>query len=174
MDPTSNLHQDSILHGVIKDINTETPRQDPQKTCTRNSPCLQQGCLICSTPTNHVRNLDVSPTNHVRNLKVSLNNFNGPPNSTTSLTSPTADECPPPPINHPISSLTTALQRAIRQKNIVELKLLLKFHDDILHSSLDFIIYDRTALQTAQLTATQSSIPTPPPPHPSLPRHPTD
>ena len=31
MDPALCLHQDSILHGVTEDINTETPRQDPQK-----------------------------------------------------------------------------------------------------------------------------------------------
>ena len=114
MDPTSNLHQDSILQGFIKDINTETPRQDPQKTCTRNSPCLQQGCLTCSTPTNHVCNLDLSPTNHVRNLDVALNSINGPPNSATSLTSPTAAELPQPPTNHIISLLTTAYQLTIQ------------------------------------------------------------
>ena len=143
MDPALYLYQDSILHGVIEDINPETPRQDPQKTCTRNSPCLQQGCLICSTLTNHVCNLNVSPTNHVRNLDVSLNNVNGPPNSATSLTSLTATEFPPPLINHPISTLTTALQHAIQQKNIA------KFHDDIMQSNLDFINYDCTTLQSA-------------------------
>ena len=54
----SLLHQDSI-HGVTN-LDPETPRQDPQKICTRNSPCLQQGCIICSTRNNHIRNLDVA------------------------------------------------------------------------------------------------------------------
>ena len=85
-----------LIYGATVNINIDSPRQDPQKTSTRHSPCLQQGCLICSTPINHVRNLDVSPINHVRNLDVSptnhfcnpdvsLNNINGPPNSATSL-----------------------------------------------------------------------------------------
>ena len=58
MDIASSLHQDSI-HEVTK-LNPETPRQEPQKTCTRNSPCLQQRCMICSTPINQTRNLDVA------------------------------------------------------------------------------------------------------------------
>ena len=44
----------------------ETPLPDLQKTCLRNSPCMQQGCLTCCTQTNHVRDLsdaldDVTP-----------------------------------------------------------------------------------------------------------------
>ena len=122
MDSAPNLHQDSILHGVTEDINTETPRQESQKTCTRNSPCLQQGCLTCSTPTNHVRNLDVSSTNHVRNLNVSLNNINEQTNSATSPTSLTAAEPLQPLINHAISTLTAPFQLAIQQKDIDKLK----------------------------------------------------
>ena len=120
MDPAPNLHQDSILHGVTENINSETPRQDSQKTCTRNSPCLQQGCLICSTPTNHVRNLDVSPTNHVSNLNVSLNNINEQTNSAASPTSPTTAEPLQPPINYKILILTAAFQLAIQDKQSVQ------------------------------------------------------
>ena len=38
----------------------ETPprHQEPQRTCTRSSPCHHQGCLVCHTPTNHVHNRD--------------------------------------------------------------------------------------------------------------------
>ena len=122
MDPALYLHQDSILHGVIEDINTETPRQDPQKTCTRNLPYLQQGCLICSTPTNHVCNLDVSLTNHGRNLDVSLNNVNGPPNSATPLTSLSAVKLPQPTTYHAISILTAKFQLAIQLNDIKDLK----------------------------------------------------
>ena len=71
---TAQLTATQLIYRVTVNINNEPPRQDPQKPCTRNSPCLQQGCLICSTPINHVRNLDVSLTNHVRNLDVSLIN----------------------------------------------------------------------------------------------------
>ena len=138
MDPASHLHQDSILHGVIEDINTETPRQDSQKTCTRNSPCLQQRCLTCSTLTNHVRNLDVS-----------LNNINGPLNSATSLTSPTPAKLPLPPNDNIILLLTVAFQLAIQTNNIDELELLLHLHDETMKSNLDFIRYDRAALRTA-------------------------
>ena len=46
--------------------------------------------MICSAPTNHVRDLDVSPTNHVRNLNMSLNNINEQPNSANTITSPPA------------------------------------------------------------------------------------
>ena len=185
MDLASYLHQDSILHGVIEDINTKTPRQDPQKTCTRNSPCLQQECLTCSTPTNHVRNLDVFPTNHVHNLDVSstnhvcnldvsLHNINGLPNSATFLTSPTVAELPQPPNNHPISNLTAVFQLAIQMNDINDLKLLHSLQDKIMKSSLDYINYDRAALHTNRLTAIQlidshaAELPQPPTDHPIL------
>ena len=139
MDSAPNLHQDSILHGVTEDLNTETPRQDPQKTCTRNSPCLQQGCLTCSTPTNHACNLDVSSTNHVRNLNVSLNNINEQTNSTISPTPPTAAKPLQPPINHAILSLTPAFQLAIQQKDIDKLKNLRNLYNQTMSTNLDFI-----------------------------------
>ena len=47
MDVVRSLQQDPINAGVIDPFNTKTPHQEPQKTCTRNLPCLQQGC----TPT---------------------------------------------------------------------------------------------------------------------------
>ena len=50
MDVVTSLQPDPI-NGVVNPFNTKTPLQEPQKTCTRNLPCLQQGCMICSTPT---------------------------------------------------------------------------------------------------------------------------
>ena len=110
MDPATNLHQDIILHGVNEDINTESPRQDSQKTCTRKSHCLQPGCPICATPPPHVRNLNVSPTN--TNVQ------------TNTVTSPTTTERRQPPINHALSDLTDALQHAIQIRDIEELEIL--------------------------------------------------
>ena len=94
MDITTSFHQDSI-HGVI-DLVPETPHQDPQKTCTRNSPCLQRGCMICNTLNTHIRNMNVA-----------LNGSNASP------TSPTNADCPQPPTYHPISTLTSMFQEAI-------------------------------------------------------------
>ena len=102
MDITTSLHQDSI-HGVI-DQDPKTPHQDPQKTCTRNSPCLQQGCMICSSPTTRIRNLNVA-------LKAS----NASPISTTSANRPQ------PLINHHILTLTAMFQDAIQEQDIFKL-----------------------------------------------------
>ena len=61
----SALHQPDSATGAANA--PETPLPEIQKACLRNSPCLQQGCLTCSsTPTNHVRDLidaldDVTP-----------------------------------------------------------------------------------------------------------------
>ena len=157
MDTATNLHQDIILHGVIEinpEVNTETPHQDSQTTCTRNSPCLQQGCLICSTPTNHVRDLDVSPTNHVRNLNVSLNNINEQPNSANTITSPPAAK-PKPPSDHPIVRLTVTLQEAIQENDMLELECLIELSALAFSSDPEFATYDRSALRTARNHAKQ-------------------
>ena len=66
----SALHQKDSATGVAND--PKTPLPEIQKTCLRNSPCMQQGCLTCSTPTNHVRDLsdaldDVTPAATVAN-----------------------------------------------------------------------------------------------------------
>ena len=85
MDVVHSLRPDSI-HGETDHPAAETPRQDPQRLCTRNWPCLQQGCMICNTSINQVHNLDValngsnaSPTTHIRNLDVALNSRNASP-----------------------------------------------------------------------------------------------
>ena len=51
MNPTTPLHEDPLI-----DLPPETPHQEAQR-CTRNNPCRMQGCMICPTPTNHVRDL---------------------------------------------------------------------------------------------------------------------
>ena len=91
MDIVTSLHQDSI-HGVIN-LDPEFPQQDSQKTCTRNSPCLQQGCMIGCTPNTQIHNLDVA-----------LNGSNASP------TSPTTADRPQPPIDHTILILTAPFQ----------------------------------------------------------------
>ena len=74
---------------------SETPRQETQKTCTRNSSCHLQGCLICCTPNNHVRNLDKA-----------LSSSNATP------TSPTNVDLPQPLPDHIIMRLTYAFKQA--------------------------------------------------------------
>ena len=88
MDPITHLHQDP-LHGDT----SETPLQEPQRACPRNSPCQLQGCMICCTPTNHIRNLDKA-----------LNS------SDTFRTSPTTIDLSQPPPNHTILILTNAFK----------------------------------------------------------------
>ena len=135
MDVVTSLHQDSI-HRVIDNI--DTIDQEPQRTCTRNSPCLQQGCMICSTPINHVPNLDGA-----------LNSSNAPP---TSLTTP---DRPQPPINHPILTLTAAFLNAIQENNIFELTTINHLYNQSLKSNLDFLLNDRSNLRAAHNTAMQ-------------------
>ena len=125
------LRQDNILG----EINTETPHQEPQKMCTRNTPCLQQGCLFWSTPTSHVRNLgeDLDSSN-------------------ASSTPPTTITLPWPPADHPILLLTSAFQNAIQTNNMHELEDLNHLYRNTLKSHLDFLLYDRFNLIAIQLT----------------------
>ena len=81
--------------------------------------------MICNTPINHIRNLDVA-----------LNSDHGP------QTSPiTADR--PMPIDHAIVLLTKAFQFAIQDNAMDELKSL---NDSYLQSNLEFLLYDRSEL----------------------------
>ena len=127
MDVITSLHQDSI-HGVI----------DPICTCTRNSPGLQQGCMICSTPINYVSNLDMA-----------MNSSNAPPTSST-----TADH-PQPPINHLILTLTAGLQDAIQENDIIKLIIIDHLYRQTLKDNLDFFLYDRSNLRAAHVTVKQ-------------------
>ena len=70
----SELPQQDSVAGASNQ--PETPLLGTQKTCLRNSPGMQQGCLTCSTPTNHVRNLidaldDVTPAATIANTNAS-------------------------------------------------------------------------------------------------------
>ena len=66
-----------------------------QKTCTRNSSCHLQGCLICCTPNKHVRNLDKA-----------LSSSNATP------IFPTNVDLPQPLPHHIIMRLTYAFKQA--------------------------------------------------------------
>ena len=91
--------------------------------------------MICNTPINHIRNLDVA-----------LNSDHGPQ---TSLI--TADLLPP--ANHAILFLTAAFKHPIQENNIVEITAINKLYAQTLKSNLDFILYDRSNLRaTRQIT----------------------
>ena len=136
MDPTTPLHQDP-LHGDA----TETPHQEAQRTCTRTSPCQHQGCLVCCTPTNHVRNLDEALTD-----------------SEATQVSPTTDEdCttqPPPPPNHRIRIFTTLFLNAIKLKDFPTIEFTNEQFITYAKTGTDILDYDCTALFAARLTAT--------------------
>ena len=134
MDVVDSLRPDSILEET-NHLEAETPRQDPQRTCTRNLPCLQWGCMICNTPINHVRNLDLA-----------LNTDHGP------QASPIPTDRQPPP-NHTILFLTTSFQLAIQENDIAEITAINKLYSQTLKSNLDFILYDRSNLRAIQQTA---------------------
>ena len=117
MDVVDSLRPDSILEET-NHLEAETPRQDPQRTCTRNLPCLQWGCMICNTPINHVRNLDLA-----------LNTDHGP------QASPIPTDHQPPP-NHTILFLTTSFQLAIQENDIAEITAINKLYSQTLKSNL--------------------------------------
>ena len=134
MDVVDSLCPDSIL-GETDHLDAETPQQDPQRTRTRNSPCLQGGCMICNKPINHVRNLDVA-----------LNINHGPQVSPI-----TTDRLAP--ANHAILFLTAVFQLAIQENDITEITAVNKLYAQTLESNLDFILYDRSDLRAIRQTA---------------------
>ena len=69
--------------------------RDSQRICTGHSPCLQQGCLVCCTPTNHVHNLTTGM------------------NSPTTPSSPSYSNLPQPQSDHLIHVLVNGFQDAI-------------------------------------------------------------
>ena len=92
--------------------------------------------MICITPINHVRNLDValngsnaSPITHTRNLDMALNSRNISPithirnldvalNGSNATPTPLTTSLPQPPTDHPILLLTAVYQLAV-QENIL-------------------------------------------------------
>ena len=81
--------------------------------------------MICITPINHVRNLDVA-----------LDNDHDPRTSPT-----TANHSPP--ANHAILLLTKAFLLAIQAHNIAKITAINELYNQTLKSNLDFILYDR-------------------------------
>ena len=118
------------LHGET----SETPLQGIQRTCTRNSPCLLQGCLICRTPTNHVRNLDEALDD-----------------ADTTLSS---NDQPQPPPDHLILRLTKVLHNAIQKNNIHQMTAFAKQYTHNMENNPDFCHYDLSNLEDLYQTAT--------------------
>ena len=134
MDAVDSLRPDSILEDS-EQLSTETPRQDPQRLCTRTTPCHQQGCMICVTPTNHVRNLDEA-----------LNNNNNP------RTLPIAADRSPP-ADLAIVNLTNCFQIALREKTLDEIQPLNEFYLESLKSNPEFHQYDSSELRAIRQTS---------------------
>ena len=140
----SALPQQDYVAGASN--NPKTPLQETQKTCLRNSPCMQQGCLTCSTPTNHVRDLsdaldDVTPAATVAKTNAST----GIESSTIVLANANAltnrpTTKPQPPPDHLIVHLTTMFQDAIQDNDIFELEGAMKLYTLAFDSNLDFSI----------------------------------
>ena len=94
--------------------------------------------MICSTPNNHIRNLDVA--------------LNG---SNASLTSPTTADRPQPPINHHILTLTAMFQDAIQENDIFELTPANNQYTQAMNSNPDFSLYDHSNLRAVHKIAMQ-------------------
>ena len=95
-----------------------------------------QGCMICPTPTNHVRNLD-------KVLNIDESNSTPPP----------PVDLPQPPPDHLISMLTLRLHTVIQQDNVGLLKSTIKLLEKTTESNLDFVLYDCSAFDAAWKTA---------------------
>ena len=127
MDPVTPLHQEPL--------NGDTS-EAPPRTCTRSSPCHLQGCLVCCTPTNHVRNLDEELDS-----------------SEATQTPLTADQLPHPPPDHLILIITAAFKRALLKKDITILKSYVHQYLHQLKTNVEFMIYDCSDLHAYYLTA---------------------
>ena len=150
MNPTTPLHEDTLI-----DLPPETPHQEAQR-CTRNNPCRMQGCMICPTPTNHVRNLDE---------ELDIDEYNS--------TSPPPSDLPQIPPDHLISLFTRRLLTVIQHDNIELLKSTMKFFQNSTKLNIDFCMYDCSAFDAAWKAASDvlashnsvsSSTPNPPSP----------
>ena len=94
-----------------------------------------QDCIICLTPTNHVRDLneEIGTNDSMPNL-------------------PTSSGLPPPP-NHAILILTNAFKIAIKENRIHILKGLSKQFLHQFDTNLEFFIYDHSDLEACYQTA---------------------
>ena len=150
MNPTTPLHEDTLI-----DLPPETPHQEAQR-CTRNNPCRMQGCMICPTPTNHVRNLDE---------ELDIDEYNS--------TSPPPSDLTQIPPDHLISLFTRRLLTVIQRGNIELLKSTMKLFQNSTKLNIDFCMYDCSAFDAAWKAASDvlashnsvsSSTPIPPSP----------
>ena len=126
---TNLPHQDSVDRATSL---PETPLPESQRTCLRNSPCLQQGCIICCAPTNHVCNLNAA-----------LDTTNSP--TTNSITTAKPPQAPP---NHLIVHLTSMFQNAILENDVFKLDATMKQYARAMTSDPKFVIYDCSDLRT--------------------------
>ena len=150
MDPTTPLHQDgdaseTPLHQDGDASETPlhqdgdasgTPLQVPQKTYTRNSSCHLQGCMICRTPTNHVRNLEEALCT-----------------TEDASASPSSNVHSQPPDDHVFWTLTSAFKNAIQLDNTDLLSSLVKQYKHQLDTNLEFFDYDLSVLDAYDSTA---------------------
>ena len=97
-----------------------------------------QGCMICPTPTNHVRNLDE---------ELNIDESNSTPSTLADL--------PQPPPDHLISMFTRRLNTVIQQNNVELLKSTIKLLQKPIESNLDFCVYDCSAFDAACRTASE-------------------
>ena len=128
--PTDLTSSDSeVLHS------TETPQQEPPRTCTRQIPCCKQTCFGYSSPTDG---------NHIGNLTTTLN-----------MTASTATIAikPAPPIDHWISEITSGIQDAILREDFADLKLLDDLYAQKFLSKPDVLKFNRSDLFTARTHA---------------------
>ena len=136
---TNLPHQDSVTGTTNL---PETPLPESQRTCLRNSPCFQQGCMTCGMPTNHVRDLNVklNATNSI-NSNTNSTNTNSPTNNPTTLAKQ--------PPNHLTVNLTTLFRNAILENDVFKLDAVMKQYANAMTSDPEFMIYDHTDLRTA-------------------------
>ena len=115
-----------------------------------------QGCMICPTPTNHVRNLDE---------ELDIDEYNS--------TSPPPSDLTQIPPDHLISLFTRRLLTIIQRDNIGLLKSTMKLFQNSTKLNIDFCMYDCSAFDAAWKAASDvltshnsvsSSTPNPPSP----------
>ena len=128
---TNLPHQDSVDRATNL---PETQLPESQRTCLRNSPCLQQGCMIFRMPTNHVCDLNAT-----------MDATNSPTTNPITTTKP-----PQSPPNHLIVHLTSMFGNAILENNVCKLEPAMKQYARAMTSDPEFVIYDRSDLRTAR------------------------
>ena len=92
---TNLPHQDFVTRATNL---PETPLPESQRTCLRNSPCFQQGCMTCRTPTDYFRDLNAT-LDATNSTNTNSSNTNSPTNNLNTTAKP--------PPNHLIVCLTS-------------------------------------------------------------------